>query len=123
MAFRIEAEPAFERIRITTEGLIGPPEFNEMTKAGLAAARAAGVHRVLVDHRAMVPVVGGIDIHDLPDMFARRGVASDLRIATIIPVAHRAIFDYFQALAWNRGDHHFRNFEDEAQANLWLQGN
>jgi hypothetical protein len=123
MPFRIEAEPAFERIRITTEGPVGVAEFNAMTKAGLAAARAAGVHRVLVDHRAMVPAVGSVDIHDLPDMFARRGVLSDLRIATLIPVAHRALFDYFQALAWNRGDHHFRNFEDEAEASAWLAGN
>jgi hypothetical protein len=123
MPFRIEAEPAFERIRITTEGPLGPSEFKAMTRAGLAAALAANVHRVLVDHRAMVPAVGNVDIHDLPEMFDRIGVPSDLRIATLIPIEHRAIFDFFQALAWNRGDHHFRNFEDEAQASLWLQGN
>ena len=123
MPFRIEAEPAFERIRITTEGPIGTAEFNAMTKAGLAAARAAGVHRVLVDHRDMVPAVAAVDIHDLPRVFLELGITADLRIATIIPAAHRQLFDYFQALSWNRGDHHFRQFEDEAEASSWLQGN
>ena len=123
MAFRIEAEPAFERVRITTEGPMGAAEFKAMTRAGLAAVQAAGVRRVLVDHRAMVPAVAAVDIHDLPNMFANLGVGSQLRIATLIPVEHRALFDFFQALAWNRGDHHFRNFEDEAEASAWLRGN
>jgi hypothetical protein len=122
MAWRIDAEPAFERIRITTSGPVGAAEFIAMTRAGLAAVQAANVTRVLVDHRAMVPAVGSVDIHDLPDMFTRVGVPTTLRIATLIPVAHRTLFDYFQALAWNRGEHHFRNFEDEGEATLWLQG-
>ena len=123
MAWRIDAEPAFERIRITTSGPVGAAEFVAMTRAGLAAVKAAGVTRVLVDHRAMVPAVGSVDIHDLPTMFERVGIGSELRIATLIPVAHRTLFDYFQALAWNRGEHWFRNFEDEGEANRWLQGN
>jgi hypothetical protein len=123
MAFRIEVEPAHERIRITTSGLMGGSEFRKMTQAGLEAAHAAGVRRVLVDHRAMVPAVAAVDIHDLPKLFEQLGVGPDLRIATLIPVEHRALFDFFQALAWNRGEHHFRNFEDEAEACSWLRGN
>jgi hypothetical protein len=123
MAFRIEAEPAHERIRITTDGPMGAAEFKAMTRAGLAAVHAAGVRRVLVDHRAMVPAVAAVDIHDLPTMFASVGIGSELRIATLIPIEHRALFDFFQALAWNRGEHHFRNFEDEAEACSWLAGN
>jgi hypothetical protein len=123
MAYRIDVEPERERIRITTSGKMGAKEFREMTQAGLAAARAAGVRRVLVDHRDMVPAVAAVDIHDLPKVFVDLGITADLRIATLIPPAHRALFDYFQALAWNRGDHHFRQFDDEAEANAWLQGN
>jgi len=123
MAYRIDVEPGHERIRITTSGKMGAKEFREMTQAGLAAARAAGVRRVLVDHRDMVPAVAAVDIHDLPKVFVDLGITADLRIATLIPPAHRALFDYFQALAWNRGDHHFRQFDDEAEACAWLQGN
>ena len=123
MAFRIDAEPALERIRITTEGPMGAAEFKAMTVAGLAAARAAGVRRVLVDHRLMVPAVAAVDIHDLPRLFTNLGVDSQLRIATLIPIEHRALFDFFQALVWNRGEHHFRNFQDEDEASRWLQGN
>ena len=78
---------------------------------------------VSVKARRMVPAVGSVDIHDLPTMFERIGIGSELRIATLIPVAHRTLFDYFQALSWNRGDHHFRQFEDEAEACAWLAGN
>ena len=123
MAFRIDVEPAHERIRITTSGRMGGSEFRKMTQAGLEAAHAAGMRRVLVDHRAMEPAVAAVDIHDLPQLFDSLGVGPDLRIATVIPVAHRALFDFFQALVWNRGEHHFRNFEDEAEACAWLQGN
>jgi hypothetical protein len=123
VAYRIDVELEHERLRITSSGKMGAGEFREMTQAGLAAARAAGVHRVLVDHRNMVPAVAAVDIHDLPRVFVELGITADLRIATVIPAAHRALFDYFQALAWNRGDHHFRQFEDEAEACAWLQGN
>jgi hypothetical protein len=123
MAFRIDVETAHERIRITTSGRMGGSEFRKMTQEGLEAAHAHGMRRVLVDHRAMEPAVAAVDIHDLPQLFESLGVGADLRIATLIPVAHRALFDFFQALAWNRGEHHFRNFEDEAEACSWLQGN
>lgn len=123
MAFRIDLEPDHERVRITTSGPMGAREFRQLTEQGLAAARAAGVHRVLVDHRAMIPAVAPVDIHDLPKVFVELGVTSDLRIATIVPPAYRTLFDYFQALAWNRGDHHFRQFDDEAEASAWLAGN
>jgi hypothetical protein len=123
MAFRIELEPESERVRITTSGPMGAREFRQLTQEGLAAARAAGLHRVLVDHRAMVPAVAAVDIHDLPRVFVELGITADLRIATIVPPQHRALFDYFQALAWNRGDHHFRQFDDEAEACAWLAGN
>jgi hypothetical protein len=123
MAFRIEHEPEGERVRITTSGPMGAREFRLMTEAGLAAARAAGVHRVLVDHRDMIPAVAAVDIHDLPRVFVELGITADLRIATIVPAAYRSLFDYFQALAWNRGDHHFRQFDDEAEATSWLAGN
>jgi len=123
MPWRIEAEPGRERIRITTSGEMGAREFKAMTIAGLAAADAAGVHRVLVDHRAMVPAVAAVDIHDLPNLFQHLGVGPRLRIATLIPPDHRTLFDFFQALAWNRGEHHFRNFDDEDEASRWLAGN
>ena len=123
MSWHIDAEPEHERIRITTSGEMGPREFKAMTIAGLAAANAAGVRRVLVDHRAMVPGVAPVDIHDLPRLFERLGVPSTLRIATIVPAEYRSLFDFFQALVWNRGEHHFRNFDDEAEASRWLQGN
>jgi hypothetical protein len=123
VAYVIDVETAHERIRITTSGRMGGSEFRRMTQAGLEAAHAHGLRRVLVDHRAMEPAVAAVDIHDLPNLFADLGVGPDLRIATLIPVAHRALFDFFQALAWNRGEHHFRNFEDEAEACAWLQGN
>jgi hypothetical protein len=122
MTFRIELEPEHARLRITTSGPMGASEFRKMTHEGLAAARAAGVRRVLVDHRAMIPAVAAVDIHDLPRVFVELGVTSDLRIATLVPPAHRGLFDYFQALAWNRGDHHFRQFEDEDEAANWLAG-
>ena len=122
MAFRIELEPEYERVRITTSGPMGAREFRQLTSEGLAAARAAGFHRVLVDHRQMIPAVAAVDIHDLPRVFVELGVTADLRIATLVPPQHRALFDYFQALAWNRGDHHFRQFEDEAEAMSWLAG-
>jgi hypothetical protein len=123
MAFRIDIEPDAERVRITTSGPMGAREFRQLTQEGLAAARAAGLHRVLVDHRAMIPAVAAVDIHDLPRVFVELGITTDLRIATLIPPEHRALFDYFQALAWNRGDHHFRQFEVEAEACAWLAGN
>ena len=123
MAYRIDVETAHERIRITTSGRMGGSEFRKMTQEGLEAAHAASLRRVLVDHRAMEPAVAAVDIHDLPQLFDSLGVGSDLRIATLIPVAHRALFDFFQALVWNRGEHHFRNFEDEAEACAWLHGN
>ena len=123
MAFRIEHEPEHERVRITTSGPMGAREFRQLTQEGLAAARANGVYRVLVDHRDMIPAVAPVDIHDLPKVFVELGITADLRIATLIPPQHRALFDYFQALAWNRGDHHFRQFEDEAEAISWLAGN
>ena len=123
MAFRIELERDAERVRITTSGPMGAREFRQLTQDGLAAARAAGVHRVLVDHRAMIPAVAAVDIHDLPKVFVELGVTADLRIATIVPPQYRSLFDYFQALAWNRGDHHFRQFDDEAEAASWLAGN
>ena len=103
MPWRIEAEPGRERIRITTSGQMEAREFKAMTIAGLAAVQAAGVRRVLVDHRDMVPGVQAVDIHDLPDLFQHLGVGPGLRIATLVPPAHRALFDFFQALAWNRG--------------------
>ena len=122
MAFRIELEPGPARLRITTSGPMGAGEFRKMTHEGLAAARAAGVHRVLVDHRQMVPAVAAVDIHDLPRVFVELGVTADLRIATVVPPEHRTLFDYFQALAWNRGDHHFRQFDDVDEACRWLAG-
>ncbi|MGH8029614.1 MAG: hypothetical protein ACREO3_06750 [Arenimonas sp.] len=123
MAYRLDLEPEHERLRITTSGRMGGSEFRKMTAEGLAAAIAAGVRRVLVDHRAMVPAVAAVDIHDLPQLFEQLGVGPDLRIATLIPVEHRALFDFFQALVWNRGEHHFRNFVDESEAISWLAGN
>jgi hypothetical protein len=123
MAFRIEHEPEAERVRITTSGPMGAREFRQLTAEGLAAARAAGVHRVLVDHRLMIPAVAAVDNHDLPRVFVELGITADLRIATLIPPAYRGLFDYFQALAWNRGDHHFRQFEDEDEAIRWLADN
>lgn len=123
MTYRIDLEPEHERVRITTSGRMGGSEFRKMTQAGLDAAREAGVRRVLVDHRAMEPAVAAVDIHDLPKLFEDLGVGPELRIATLIPVEHRALFDFFQALVWNRGEHHFRNFESEDEACRWLQGN
>ena len=121
--WRIEVEPERKRVRVTTSGAFGAREFRAMTLAGLAAVREAGVSRALVDHRLLVPKVATVDIHDLPNVFVELGVDPGLRIATLIPVHYRALFDYFQALAWNRGEHHFRNFEDEDEAGRWLEGN
>ena len=122
MPWRIEPELAQARLRITTEGAIDFEQFVALTRDALAQARSSGVTRLLVDHRAMTPAVSTLEIHDMPSHLAQEGLDGRYRIATIPPQdsASRGNFEFFHALAGNRGEHHFRQFEDEAEASLWL---
>ena len=122
MPFRIEPELAQSRLRVTTTGALDAQEFVAMSQAVLAQARELRIKRLLVDHRAIRPAVSTLEIHEFPALFARLGVDSTYRVATIVPAdsATRGNFEFFHALAANRGEHHFRQFDDEAEAIAWL---
>jgi hypothetical protein len=109
---------------VTTSGIMRIEALREMSNAGLAAGKAFGFRKYLVDHRQTTPDLGTLDIHDLPDMYSAMGIGPDFRIATLLaenPAGHDA-FEFFQLVIRNRGAHYFRQFTELDEAMRWLTG-
>ena len=107
---------------VTTSGVMRIEALREMSIAGLAAGRAFGAKKFLIDHRQTAPDLGTLDIHDLPDMYASMGIDPEFRVATLLAenaTGHDA-FEFFQLLMRNRGAHYFQQFTDFDDAMHWL---
>jgi hypothetical protein len=109
---------------VTTSGIMRIEALREMSVAGLAAGRAFGAQKFLIDHRLTTPELGTLDIHELPDMYAAMGIGPDFRIATLLAenAAGHDAFEFFQLLMRNRGAHYFQQFTDLDDAMRWLTG-
>lgn len=107
---------------VTTAGVMRIAPLQEMSVAALAAGRAFGAQKFLIDHRQTTPDLGTLDIHDLPDMYAAMGIDPGFRIAMLLAenAAGHDAFEFFQLLMRNRGAHYFQQFTELDDAMRWL---
>jgi hypothetical protein len=112
-----------ERIaRVRTRGLITWDDTKQMTEEVFSFIRNKKVHRVLVDHREMVPNLSVLQIDNLPAMFREIGVEPEDKIAVLFNPATQneenlAFFDNVMQITSLQ----FHSFTDEGEAIAWLK--
>ena len=91
-----------------------------MVKAITTVLGKTKIKRVLIDHRNISKVSGGIvDTYNRPKEFEGIGVPQDIKVAEVVRPEHRKFFDFLETVCVNRG-YDFSTFEDEKGAVEWL---
>jgi len=91
-----------------------------MVKAITTVLGKTKIKRVLIDHRNISKVSGGIvDAYNRPKEFEGIGVPQDIKVAEVVRPEHRKFFDFLETVCVNRG-YDFSIFEDEKGALEWL---
>lgn len=98
----IDRPPA---VHVTVSGNLRLPLIKRLASEALAEAARRAVRRFLMDEREMVPDLSTLEIHQLPDILARLGLAKSDPVAIVYSeTAPRAAdFRFFENTALNRG--------------------
>lgn len=106
---------------VVTNGIADQDGSLAMVKAISTALSKTNIKRVLIDHRNISKVAGGIvDIYNRPMKFEEMGVLQYVKVAEVVKPEHRKFFDFLETVCVNRG-YDFSIFEDEKGALEWLQ--
>lgn len=106
---------------VVTNGIADQDGSLAMVKAISTALSKTNIKRVLIDHRNISKVSGGIvDIYNRPMKFEEMGVLQYVKVAEVVKPEHRKFFDFLETVCVNRG-YDFSIFEDEKGALEWLQ--
>ena len=106
---------------VVTNGIADQNGSLAMVKAISTALSKTNIKRVLIDHRNISKVSGGIvDIYNRPMKFEEMGVLQYVKVAEVVKPEHRKFFDFLETVCVNRG-YDFSIFEDEKGALEWLQ--
>jgi hypothetical protein len=105
---------------VVTSGIADNDGSLAMVKAISTALSETNIKRVLIDHRNISKVSGGIvDVYNRPKAFEEIGVFQDIKVAEVVKPEHRKFFDFLETVCVNRG-YDFSIFEDETDALEWL---
>jgi hypothetical protein len=108
--------------RVKTKGLITWDDTRKMSQEVLSFIHHNNLHKILVDHRDMVPNLSVLQIDNLPAMFREIGVGPEYKTAVLFNPAIQskdnfAFFDNVIKLTTLQ----FRGFTDEGKAITWLK--
>lgn len=107
-------------IEVVTKGVADTEGSLGMAKAIKEIMQQHRMKRVLIDHRTIESVSGGIvEIYDRPKIFRLIGVILNIRIAEIIKPDHVKHFSFFETVARNQG-FKISIFQETLPALEWL---
>jgi len=105
---------------VVTSGTADSVGSLAMVKAISTTLGETNIKRVLIDHRKISNVSGGIvDVYNRPKAFEEMGVFHSIKVAEVVNAEHRRFFDFLETVCVNRG-YDFSIFEDEKDALEWL---
>lgn len=104
-------------------GEVSAEELRTLPWEVAAAARQFGCSCILADAREFTTVLGTMEIHGRPALYAELGVPRSLKIAVIVPEKGiaRDNYGFYETVCHNSG-YHVMGFEDLASAKAWLAG-
>jgi hypothetical protein len=109
-------------LRVTTSGIMDRNDHNAFILDALAAGKAHGTTRFLVDHREMTTALSIEEVFDLPTVIAGLGVERKQRAAIVYRAdsASRDDFFFYDARNMSMGIRNVRLFTDPQNALEWL---
>jgi len=109
-------------VRVTTSGVMRPEDNKAFILDALAAGKAHGATRFLVDHREMTTALSIEEVFDLPTVIAGLGVQRKQRAAIVYRAdsASREDFFFYDARNMSVGIRNVRLFTDPQNALDWL---
>jgi hypothetical protein len=107
---------------VKTAGLITWDDNKKMSEEVLSFIRQKGLHRVLIDHRDMIPNLSVLEIDSMPRMFKEIGVSQQDKVAVLYKASspRESNFLFFQNIL-RIESLQFKNFTDKAEAIAWLK--
>jgi len=109
-------------VEIVTRGFADSEGSLDMAKAIAATMRCNHMTNVLVDHRNIEGISGGVvEVYQRPGLFRVIGVILGIRVAEVVKPEHREHFRFLETVCVNRG-YRFAIFHDRAAALEWLLG-
>ena len=105
-----------------TTGLITWNDNKKMSEEVLSLIRQKGLHKVLIDHRDMIPNLSVLEIDSMPRMFKEIGVSQQDKVAVLYKTSssRESNFLFFQNVL-RLESLQFKNFTDKAEALAWLK--
>ena len=108
---------------VVTRGVADKDGSLNMAKAVLLASGKEKIEKVLIDHRNISAVSGGIlEVYNRPKELKAAGMEPGVMVAEIVKPEHRKFFDFLETVCVNRG-FLFSVFENKKEGLDWLLEN
>jgi hypothetical protein len=105
---------------IVTSGIVDKDGTREMAKAISVVLSKAKIKKILIDHRNVSAVSGGIlDIYQRPKELEEFGAVRGIHVAEVVKEEHNEFFSFLETVCVNRG-YIFSIFNDKKSALGWL---
>ena len=105
---------------IVTGGVADRDGSLEMAKEISKVLRKTKIKKLLIDHRNIRSVSGGIvDIYQRPKEFEEIGVIRGIKVAEVVKAEDKEFFHFLETVCVNRG-YQFLIFDDKKSALKWL---
>ena len=120
MEWQIKINNDDQYLEIVTSGIADHEGSMTMAKAIPEAMGKNQLKKILIDHRNISGVVGGItELYQRSHDFAQMGVIHSIRVAEIVRPEHEDFFQFFETVSVNRG-YLFKIFRNREDALAWL---
>jgi hypothetical protein len=105
---------------IVTRGIADRDGSKEMAKELSMVLSKTRTKKILIDHRNIDAVSGGIfEIYHRPKELKKFGAAMGIHVAEVVKKEHREFFSFLETVCVNRG-YIFSIFDDRQSALKWL---
>ncbi len=105
---------------VVTAGVADRQGTLEMAKEIAAFAREKKIKKILIDHRSIGAVSGGIvEVYQRPKELKEKGAILGIKVAEVVNAEHKPFFRFLETVCVTRGLL-FLSFEDKDAALKWL---
>ena len=120
MEWTIFIKEDMQYVEVVTNGVADKDGSLAMVNAIATALSTEKIKSILIDHRNVSKVLGGIvEVYDRPEELKKIGVSQNIKVAELIKPEHREFFDFLETVCVNRG-YSFSVFTDKPAALKWL---